>query len=35
MKGSKSRSPWVVYEIHYIQTVEFLPLETAESGNYF
>jgi hypothetical protein len=31
---SKCRSPWVVYEVHYIRTVKFLPLETVESGNY-
>jgi hypothetical protein len=34
MEGSKSRSPWVVYEVHYILTVKFPLLETVESGNY-
>jgi hypothetical protein len=34
MKGPKSLSPWVVYEVHNIQTTKFPPEETVESGNY-
>jgi len=34
MEGSKNRSLWAVYEVHYIRAVKFLLLETVESGYY-